>query len=71
MENFKNLYGILYGCPAGERCKDCPIEKIETLSFKDKKNWFDKLNYEEKSNIHKQHIECSNKRGERKNNLDG
>ena len=68
MENFADLYGILYDCPAGNRCQDCPVENIANLTFKDKMYWFDKLSQEEKGNIYKQHIECSNKRREMNNN---
>jgi hypothetical protein len=63
MTNFIDIYGILFDCPAGDRLRDCPNRKVEKLSFKGKLRWFDNLNYEEKSNLHKHHIECSNKRG--------
>ena len=62
MEDFVDLYGILYGCPVQERCLDCPIQKLNDLSFKDKIQWFEQLNYKEKRIIQQHHNECSNKR---------
>jgi len=65
MKDFTNFYGVLYNCPVGDRCKDCPIEKTENISFMDKLKWFDNLCDGEKFNIENQHIECSNKRNKR------
>jgi len=62
MEDFTDIYGILYGCPVQERFIDCPILKVEELSFKDKILWFEQLNCIEKSTIQKHHMECSNNR---------
>ena len=32
MKDFTDIYGILYNCPVGERCQDCPINEA-ALSF--------------------------------------
>lgn len=62
VEDFIDLYGIFFECPARTRSIDCPIIKMEKLSFKSKMMWFYKLTDEEKSKLQKHHIECSNKR---------
>lgn len=62
MKDFTDIYGILYNCPAGERCQDCPIQKVENLSFKDKVKWFENLCDKGKYDIQKHHIKCSDRR---------
>lgn len=52
------LYSIAYGCPKGKRENDCPLLKIDHLSFKEKIEWTDKLSDEQKESILKHHSFC-------------
>lgn len=62
MKDFSEFYGILFGCPVGDRRQDCPLIRFENLSFKEKIQWFDKLSNEEKLDICKHHTECTDNR---------
>jgi len=33
------IFGCAYNCPAQKKTKECPLNKIEHLSFKEKKIW--------------------------------
>ena len=46
-----DLYCIAYGCPKGNRDLDCPLSKIEHLSFKERIDWIDELNDAKKETI--------------------
>ena len=56
------FYGVLFSCPAGKMLTDCPLCKVYHLTFKEKIQWFDGLNYEKQESIINHHIECSKKR---------
>jgi len=57
-----SLYGLAYGCPHLERQPDCPLRKIEHLSFLEKVKWIDNLKDEEKEAILEHHQHCSKNR---------
>jgi len=57
-----SLYGLTYGCPHLERQPDCPLRKIDHLSFQEKVKWIDSLSDEEKEAILEHHKECSKSR---------
>lgn len=53
------LYSIAYGCPKGNRDKDCPLLEVQNLSFKEKIDWIDELDNAEKEVILKHHENCT------------
>lgn len=56
------LYCIAYGCLKGtNRNNDCPLPKIEHLSFKEKIDWIDKLDGKKKEAILTHHACCTRK----------
>lgn len=46
-----SLYGLAYNCPHLERQPDCPLKKLEHLSFQEKVKWINTLSEEEKEAI--------------------
>lgn len=53
------IYGFAYNCPCLERLDDCPIKKIDHLSFKEKVQYIDNLSQNQKNEIIEYHIKCS------------
>lgn len=62
MGNFRDLYGIGFGCPFMQRCVNCPINEIDNLPFKEKVKWIDDLKAQQRINIQQHHQACSAKR---------
>ena len=60
MEKTK-LYCIAYGCPQLKRMEDCPLIKIEHLSFQEKLSWLERLSDEIKLDILLHHAFCTKK----------
>lgn len=56
------IYGIAYGCPAGKRNINCPLERVSNLSFKEKLSWIEDLTEEQLKTIVEYHKHCSNSR---------
>lgn len=56
------IYGLAYNCPAGIRLPECPLSGIQNLSYKERIDWIDKLDYPEWIKILEFHSECSLKR---------
>ena len=57
--DYSNLYGWAYGCPRKKREKDCPMNKVEHLSFREKVDWIDGLSEKKKQDITAHHTVCS------------
>ena len=53
------LYGIAYECPHKERKVDCPFQKIEHLSYKEKIEWLNMISKEKKTALVKHHLQCT------------
>ena len=53
------LYGIAYECPHKERKMDCPLQKIEHLSYKEKIDWINGISNEKKVAIVNRHMQCT------------
>lgn len=58
-----NLYiGLIFGCPK-ETCEEnCPFRHTRKLKNCTKLKWWKNLNQEEKINLIKHHIKCTNKK---------
>ena len=56
------IYGFAYNCPCLERLDDCPIKKIDHLSFREKVRYIDNLSQIEKNEIIEYHDNCSKRR---------
>lgn len=53
------IYSIAYDCPKKNRSKECPMSKIDHLSFYDKVIWIDHLKDDRIDEILKYHMLCS------------
>jgi len=62
MDKENIIYGIAYNCPAQNRESDCPLKKLDHLSFKEKVNFINKLSEEERKVILEYHKFCSGNR---------
>jgi len=56
------IYSIAYGCPKNRRDDDCPFLEIVHFSFKEKIEWINGLNDEDKETILKHHSICTKKK---------
>lgn len=56
---FTGYYGILFGCPYGNRLPSCPLINIDAIQDIDRIDWFLDLDVAEKYKIIKEHICCS------------
>jgi hypothetical protein len=56
------IYGVSYSCPVLVRKDNCPLKRIDSLSFKEKVILIDGLCVEEKNEILQHHKACSKSR---------
>jgi hypothetical protein len=59
MKEKSDIYGITYGCPKMNRNNNCPLLEIEHLTFKEKVDWINNLDYEKKESILSHHSFCT------------
>lgn len=62
MCNNGDVYGLLYGCPFGEREEGCPFKQYDFLSFKKKYQLIIKLDEKEIIKMLEYHHNCSQRR---------
>lgn len=56
------LYGLAFGCPFLERIENCPMKRLDELTFGEKYQLINKLSQYEKHKIFEKHINCSKNR---------
>lgn len=56
------IYGWAYACPFMERIGNCPMKKVEHLSFKHKVKWINNLSEIEIIDMSNYHKNCLQKR---------
>ena len=62
-KKFIPIYGIAYKCPNIERNENCPLNKIDHLSFSEKIEWIQALDQDTLEEILVCDINCSLNRG--------
>ena len=66
--NYKDqIYGCAFGCPLQTRDQNCPFNKIDHLSIKEKVIWINALCVEERESIIKHHLICTREKETRVN----
>jgi hypothetical protein len=61
--SYSLLYGIFFQCPHKERDPDCVIAEILNLNFKERIDWFENFNENQKQDVFNQHLKCSLRKG--------
>jgi len=62
MEQKIELYGLVFGCPAGYRTNDCPFIGTDKLLLPEKIKWIAGLEEEEEEKLMQYHQACSTQR---------